>query len=78
MTAMSINSGYGVGSNESHGLRAIAPASVAALQIRLASAVDQASVRVNEWALDHLLDAAGGVALALLPFSFLVWMFVTR
>ena len=74
MTTLSLNSSNSV----SDSLRAVVPPSFAALPARLASAIDQASVRVNDWALDHLLDAAGGLSLALLPVSFLAWMFVTR
>ncbi|WP_428374404.1 hypothetical protein [Lichenicoccus sp.] len=59
-------------------VRAMVPPSLAALPSVFASAIDRATGRVNDWALDHLLDAAGGLSLALLPVSFLAWMFITR
>ena len=74
MTSLSMTSGYSVGAS----VRAAMPRSIATLPSRLSSAIDQVGARVNDWALDHLLDAAGGVSLALLPVSFLAWMFVTR
>ncbi|TLU72022.1 hypothetical protein [Lichenicoccus roseus] len=60
------------------GLGTLVPASVSTASRQVAARFELASMRINEWALDHLLDAAGGFTLALLPFSFLAWTFITR
>ena len=61
-----------------NGFGTLVPASVTTLSRQIAARLELASARINEWALDHLLDAAGGFTLALLPFSFLAWTFITR
>ena len=37
---------------------------------------DRASAVAADWCLEHVLDAAGGLTLAMVPFSLLTWMFV--
>ena len=37
---------------------------------------DRASTIAADWCVEHVLDAAGGLALAMVPFSLLTWMFV--
>ncbi len=37
---------------------------------------DRASAVVADWCLEHVLDAAGGLTLAMVPFSLLAWMFI--
>lgn len=50
-----------------------------ALSTSLATALDRfdrASAVAADWCLEHVLDAAGGLTLAMVPFSLLAWMFV--
>ena len=58
--------------------RAVVPHPVTTFASNASSALKRASDLANEWALEHLLDAAGGATLALAPFSFLAWMFISR
>ncbi|WP_428377213.1 hypothetical protein [Lichenicoccus sp.] len=74
MTALSMNAG----TTDRDVFRSVVPNSVSMMATRAASAIDQAASRSGEWALEHLLGAAGGMALALTPFSFLAWMFIAR
>ena len=58
--------------------RPVVPAAVAAVAARASSAIDHVSTGATEWAVEHLLGAAGGMMLALAPFSFLAWMFIAH
>ena len=72
MTTLSMNAGY----TDRAIFGSVVPSSVSTLATRASSAIDQASSRASEWAVEHLLNVAGGMTLALAPFSFLAWMFV--
>jgi len=39
-------------------------------------ALNHAAGLVSDWCLEHALDMIGGLALALLPFSGLAWIFI--
>ncbi len=74
MTTLSMNAGY----TDRAVFRPTVPASVSSLVAGTSAAIDRASSRAGDWALEHLLGAAGGMTLALVPFSFLAWMFIAR
>ena len=67
MTILSMNAGC----TDCDVLRMGAPHSVSTLVARATAAIGQAASRAGEWALEHALDAAGGMTLALVPFSLL-------
>ena len=74
MTALSLTAGY----SDRAIFSSVVPHSVSALAARATTAVDQASSRASDWAFEHLLDAAGGMTLALAPFSLLAWVFIAN
>ena len=74
MTALSIYPGC----TDRRHPRPVVTAAVSTLATRTAGSLDQALSRAGDWALEHMLGAAGGMTLALAPFSFLAWMFIAR
>ena len=68
MTTMSMNVDYTARHN---GPSALSTSLTTALD-----RFDRASAVATDWCLEHVLDAAGGLTLAMVPFSLLAWMFV--